>query len=179
MPRRTHVYNSFITHVLLGGELFLSYFENDLIISIFSAFLCLSISLILMLELLGFPGICVFVLLSERFPQVHLAKLLLRFTCLFSCSDFQKLFFCCCSLNVTFKNNIPFLICNISYFPGDINDLKFFSSSSCIVSAASRSFGLCIREAFLGNLVTFGCLLIIKCSGGWGGTKILIGNSEW
>lgn len=30
----------------------------------------------------------------------------------------------------------------------------------------------------MGSSVTFGCLLMIKCSGGQGGTKVLIGNSE-
>lgn len=42
-PRRTHVYNSSLTHVLLGGAPFLHYFENDLIISIFSVSPSLSV----------------------------------------------------------------------------------------------------------------------------------------
>lgn len=66
---------SSIPHVLPGEEVFLNYVEKDAIISIFSVSPSLALSLSpsasLTLELLGFPGICLFVL-SGRFPPVDL-----------------------------------------------------------------------------------------------------------
>ena len=52
----------------------------------------------------------------------------------------------------------------------------FLHSVYCLWFVWSPYF---LPEVFIGSLVTFSCLLVIKCSGGQGGTKTLTGNAVW
>lgn len=52
----------------------------------------------------------------------------------------------------------------------------FLHSVYCLWFVWSLYF---LPEVFIGSLVTFSCLLVIKCGGGQGGTKTLTGSAVW
>lgn len=57
------------------------------------------------------------------------------------------------------------------------NHFSFLLLSVCCLWFVWSLYSL--PEVFIGSLVTFSCLLVIKCSGGQGGTKTLTGNAVW